>query len=101
MPVTDAPKRDILSDNNPPPHPMSKHLSLFNEYILSNIQLSNINYLNRIKKDINLFEKDILFIFNLLLNENLNEFSEINQKNCKGLISICLGLINQIYNLSN
>ena len=35
MPVTDAPKRDILSDNNPPPHPMSKHLSLFNEYILS------------------------------------------------------------------
>ena len=34
IPVTDAPRRAILSDNNPPPHPISKHLSLFNGYVL-------------------------------------------------------------------
>ena len=35
MPVTDAPRRAILSDNNPPPHPISKHSSLSNLYFLS------------------------------------------------------------------
>ena len=34
MPVTDAPNRAILSDSNPPPHPISKHFILLNIFDL-------------------------------------------------------------------